>query len=162
MLPLFLSQRAETLDDKMNLSLHSLKHSIPLEDMLTICSIYWFTGTITSSVMMYHNTVDPDTALKQLQDIKVHTPTGIADFPVDVIWSPLPWASNTYKNVIHYHQFQAGGCSDVFNKLTMTSEITGGHFASLEEPVNFSSDLRKFKAAVLKYHREHKTFGNEL
>jgi hypothetical protein len=37
-----------------------------MDDMLTIVSLYWFTNTITSSVMMYHNTVNFETAMKQL------------------------------------------------------------------------------------------------
>jgi hypothetical protein len=100
--------KATSLDDKLDLSLRTLELSIPMDDMLTIVSLYWFTNTITSSVMMYHNTVNFETAMKQLSDIRVHTPVAVADFPVDVIWSPLMWARETYTNIIQYNRFSSG------------------------------------------------------
>jgi hypothetical protein len=100
--------RAESLDDKLNASLRTLSLSIPIDDMLTIISLYWFTNTITSSVMMYHNTINMDTAWKQLANLQVHTPVAIADFCVDIIWTPLLWAKCTYRNIIQYNRFMQG------------------------------------------------------
>ena len=101
-------EKATSMEDKVDLSLHTLALSIPLDEMLTTISLYWFTGSITSSVMMYHNTVNFDTILSDLTKMRITTPCAIADFPVDIIWSPLAWAQHTFTNIIQYSRMPSG------------------------------------------------------
>lgn len=108
------------INDKLNISLHRLENGLSLEDIVTTLSLYWFTDSIESSIMLYHNTMvdNPFQLSKDLLQRKIYTtPVAIADFPMDILWSPLSWAKHRYRNIIRYTRF---------NK--------GGHFAAMEEP----------------------------
>jgi hypothetical protein len=78
----------------------------------------------------------------------------VADYPMDILWSPLSWANGRYKNIVQYTRF-----------------TKGGHFPALEVPDSVVEDLQRFAEklkteqgafpmrppAVDKYHaeREH-------
>lgn len=101
--------KATALEDKLNPELRRLGHGLTIDDMLTTISLYWLSGSMASSIMMYHNSVDLMTAAGELLALRVRTiPCAIADFPVDILWAPLAWAKETYLNIIQYTRFPRG------------------------------------------------------
>ncbi len=94
------------------------------DQLLTNVTLYWVTGTATSSVRLYHEmrTVGRD-ALPQGY---VGVPTGVANFPGEVTRTPRAWAERRY-DVVHW-----------------TEQPRGGHFAAMQEPELFVDDVRTF------------------
>lgn len=93
------------------------------DELLTNISIYWFTGTITSSTRIYYeNSKSP--VEKPISYIDV--PTGAAIFPAEIFVTPRSWAEAAY-DLRHW-----------------TIMDKGGHFAALEQPDLYLNDLRVF------------------
>lgn len=93
------------------------------DDLLTNISIYWFTGTITSSTRIYYENRNTP-AQKPIEYIDV--PTGAAIFPAEIYLAPRAWAEAAY-DLRHW-----------------TVMPRGGHFAALEQPELYLNDLREF------------------
>lgn len=95
--------------------------------LLTIVSLYWFTGTINSSMRLYFErarNLEPFTPGE-----RITVPTGVALFPNELVREahpPREWIERTY-NLEHY-----------------TSYPRGGHFPALEEPQLLAEELRAF------------------
>lgn len=100
-----------------------LDNNFTKDELLTNISIYWFTGTITSSTRIYYENRNTP-AIKPMEYIDV--PTGVALFPAEIYISPRTWAENSY-DLRHY-----------------TVMPRGGHFAALEQPELYLQDLRQF------------------
>jgi pimeloyl-ACP methyl ester carboxylesterase len=93
------------------------------DEILDVVSIYWFTGTIASSMRMYHaHAAIPDSERVR----KVETPSGFLIFPADLVQPPREWLERT-ANVVRY------GVAP-----------RGGHFAAFEEPELYAAELREF------------------
>ncbi|MBI1736603.1 MAG: alpha/beta fold hydrolase [Candidatus Rokubacteria bacterium] len=94
------------------------------DELLTNVMLYWVTGAIGSSFWPYyafhHAAWVPSPAER------VETPTGIADFPCEILRPPRAWAERAY---------------DLRHWTTMPA---GGHFAALEEPDALAADIRAF------------------
>jgi len=101
----------------------NLDNNFSKDELLTNISIYWFTGTITSSTRIYYENQNTP-AIKPLGYIDV--PTGIALFPAEIYVSPRTWAEAAY-DLRHY-----------------TVMPRGGHFAALEQPRLYLEDLQQF------------------
>ena len=93
------------------------------DELLTNVSIYWFTNTITSSTRIYFENRNTP-AEKPMGFINV--PTGAAVFPAELFIVPRAWAEAAY-DLRHW---------------TVMSE--GGHFAALEKPEIYLTDIREF------------------
>ncbi len=93
------------------------------DDLLTNISIYWFTGTITSSTRIYYENRNVP-AEKPIEYIDV--PTGAAIFPAEIYMAPRAWVETAY-DLRHW-----------------TVMPRGGHFAALEQPELYLNDLREF------------------
>jgi pimeloyl-ACP methyl ester carboxylesterase len=94
------------------------------DEMLTNICIYWFTQTIATSMRMYKEDAMAQWSGSQpLQ--KSNVPAGVAVFPREAQF-PKEWAER-FVNVVSY-----------------TKMKEGGHFAALEVPELFASELRKF------------------
>ncbi len=91
--------------------------------MLTNIMIYWVTQTIASSVRMYK--VDAMASYGAPPLKKSTVPAGISLFPREAQF-PKEYAERSV-NVVYYEKMKSGG-----------------HFAALEEPEVFSSELIKF------------------
>jgi len=94
------------------------------DELLTNISVYWFTGTINSSVRLYYETRKGGRA--GFTQGRVELPTGCAIFPKELYKSPRRWAEAHY-NVTHW-----------------TEMPRGGHFAAWEQPQLLAEDLRAF------------------
>ena len=90
--------------------------------VLTQASLYWFTGTISTSFRPYYEYARGLTRRVE----KVDVPTAVAVFPADLTQPPRSWAERTY-NVTRY-----------------TSMPRGGHFAAHEEPELLADDITEF------------------
>ena len=89
--------------------------------LLANITLYWVTGTITSSCRLYWEMERGERV--QPSDV----PTGAALFPGELIRAPRAWAERRYPNIVHWREFERGG-----------------HFAALEVPDLLADDLRGF------------------
>ncbi len=93
------------------------------DEMLTNITLYWVTGTITSSTRIYYESGNtPPT--RRVGYITV--PTAAAMFPKEISFTPRAWAEARY-NIVRW-----------------TLMPRGGHFAALEEPELLVDDVRAF------------------
>ena len=100
-----------------------LEQNFSRDDLLTNISIYWFTGTITSSTRIYYENRNTP-AVKPVGYIDV--PTGVAIFPAEIYLAPRAWVEAAY-DLRHW-----------------TMMPRGGHFAALEQGELYLNDLREF------------------
>ena len=104
-----------------------LEARIPRDFLLTLATLYWVTGTITSSMRDYFDnrwhgiTLGPEDF--------VHSPTAIANFTSQHAFegdAPREWAERLY------------------NIQRWTPMERGGHFAPIEEPMAVARDIAAF------------------
>ncbi|MFG3206530.1 epoxide hydrolase family protein [Streptomyces sp. NPDC048192] len=93
--------------------------------LLTQASLYWFTGTISTSFRPYYEYAHGLTRRVE----RVTVPTAVALFPADLSRPPRSWAERTY-NITRY-----------------THMPRGGHFAAHEEPDLLAHDITEFLRA---------------
>jgi pimeloyl-ACP methyl ester carboxylesterase len=93
--------------------------------MLDDISLYWFTGTATSSARLYwennNNNFNADS--QHTRDISL--PVAVTVFPGEIYRAPKSWAQRAYRNLVYFNEVDRGG-----------------HFAAWEQPELFSSELR--------------------
>ena len=93
------------------------------DEILTNVTIYWLTGTIGSSMRMYH----ANAAIQPAQHARrVEVPSGFLLFPGDIVRAPRAWLERTADLVY------------------VTEPARGGHFAPFEEPELYAQELRAF------------------
>ncbi len=95
------------------------------DELLTNVSIYWFTGTIGSSVRLYYESQrDP---LQLGRDEWILPPAAVATFPKEIAHPPREW------------------CERIFADLRRFNDMPyGGHFAAMETPRELAEDIRGF------------------
>ncbi len=102
--------------------------AIGRDEILTLITLYWVTGTIASSMRLYN---EHRRAKEQLPPGgRVTIPVGFADFPKEILRAPRSWVERAY----HIVQW--------------TSYLKGGHFAALEQPEALAEDIRRFFQSV--------------
>jgi pimeloyl-ACP methyl ester carboxylesterase len=97
------------------------------DELLTNISLYWFTGTINSSMRMYCEGRRDPAALQPGERINV--PTGVSLFPNEYVREshpPREWGERTY-DIRHWARHDRGG-----------------HFPALEEPELLADEIRGF------------------
>jgi pimeloyl-ACP methyl ester carboxylesterase len=100
-----------------------VERSFTKDEILTNVMIYWLTGTIGSSMRMYHaNAAIPPEQLAR----RVEVPSGFSIFQGDVVRPPRAWLERTT------------------NAVRVTEPPRGGHFAPFEEPELYAEELRAF------------------
>ena len=106
-----------------------IRNAVTWDDMLADISLYWFTNTIASSIRFYR-----EYGLAQARGDEpltgITVPTGIAQYPFDIVGCPRAWAERMYP-LVHWYEAPKGG-----------------HFAALEQPVLFAQDLMAFKKVL--------------
>ncbi|QQC87465.1 epoxide hydrolase family protein [Streptomyces alfalfae] len=93
------------------------------DEILTAVMLYWLTGTIGSSMRMYHANAAIDPA--QLAR-RVEVPSGFSLFRGDVVRPPRAWLARTT------------------NLAYVSEPERGGHFAPFEQPERYARELREF------------------
>ena len=104
------------------------ENAISRDRLLTNLSIYWATGTITSSTRLYYEVFR--SSRMDLFTRKVSVPTGVARFPKEIMRFPRKWVEQRY-HVTHWSEMPRGG-----------------HFAAMEQPALFVEDVRRFFRTV--------------
>jgi pimeloyl-ACP methyl ester carboxylesterase len=97
------------------------------DELLTNISLYWFTGTINSSMRMYYEGRRDPAPLAPGERIEV--PTGVSLFPNEYVREshpPREWGERTY-DIRHWARHDRGG-----------------HFPALEEPELLVDEIRRF------------------
>jgi len=89
--------------------------------MLDDVSVYWFTGTATSSARLYWE------SLRDRNSDPIAVPSGISIFPGEIYRPSRRWAERRYTDLRWY---------EVLDR--------GGHFAAYEQPAAFVDQLRGF------------------
>lgn len=93
------------------------------DEVLTLLSTTWFTGTAGSSMRMYH----ANAAIPPAQHARrVEVPSGFSLFPGDILRPPREWLDR------------------VANVVSVTEPPEGGHFAPFETPDLYVQELRDF------------------
>ncbi|MFJ8009488.1 epoxide hydrolase family protein [Streptomyces fagopyri] len=100
-----------------------INRSFTKDEILTNVTLYWLTGTIGSSMRMYHaNSAIPPQQLTR----RVEVPSGFSLFRGDIVRPPRAWLERM-ANVVYLNE-----------------PPRGGHFAPFEEPELYAEELRAF------------------
>ena len=102
------------------------RHAVSWDRMLTNISLYWYTGTIASSIRLYQEHALAESRAAERPG-KVEVPTGVAVYPAEIFRCPRAWAEDRYP-IVHWYEAPRGG-----------------HFAAMEQPELFAADLRAFR-----------------
>ena len=97
-----------------------LERAMPRDRMLDMISVYWFTGTIASSIRSYFEDGGPG---REEQLPAAAVPVGHTAFPAEIIQTPRAWAE------LH------------FDICYWNEAPKGGHFPALEVPDLFADEL---------------------
>lgn len=100
-----------------------LEAVVDRDTLLDNVSVYWFTATGASSARIYWESFP-----RHLGSDPVPVPTGVSLFPREIAPLPRSWAERRFSDIRHWN--------DDLER--------GGHFASLEVPDVFVSELRTF------------------
>ena len=95
------------------------------DELLDNVMVYWLTATATSSARLYWESFRSFGT-----GDRVEIPTGIAEFPKEILRAPRSWCEEFYR-IAHW-----------------TTMPRGGHFAAFEQPDLFVEDVRKFFATL--------------
>lgn len=100
-----------------------VERAFSMDAILTNISIYWFTGTIGSSMRFYReNSLRPN---RFEPGARVLTPMGVASFPQDTM-PPRSWVER------------------VFDVTRWTTMPQGGHLGVMEAPEPLAEEIREF------------------
>jgi pimeloyl-ACP methyl ester carboxylesterase len=94
------------------------------DELLTNISLYWFTGTIHSSMRLYYESSRKPLQLRAGE--RVRAPTAVARFAREAPSPPREWVARGY-DLVRWTEFPKGG-----------------HFAAMEEPELLAADVREF------------------
>jgi microsomal epoxide hydrolase len=97
-----------------------LERSFTKDQLLDNLNVYWLSGTINSSIRLYHESVG------HRRPFAVTVPTGHSRFPAEIFRPPRAWAEQFY-NIVRW-----------------STPARGGHFAAMEVPELFVEELRAF------------------
>lgn len=107
-----------------------IRNVISWDALLTNISLYWFTGTIGSSVRLYRENAIAMASGAEPKIVRTDVPTGAAIYPREMWRPPRSWVERQYK-LVHWYEADKGG-----------------HFAAMEQPELFAKDLWQFNRAV--------------
>lgn len=98
------------------------------DHLCTLATMYWATGTITSSLRLYFEHFNKPWPLEHDRTPVVEAPTGVAVFAKELVFLPRAVAAET-ANLKRWTEFPAGG-----------------HFAPAEQPGPLAADITAFFA----------------
>ncbi|MBV9356616.1 MAG: epoxide hydrolase [Chloroflexi bacterium] len=95
------------------------------DSVLDNITLYWLTGTGTSTSRLYWENSRGVTAAIKQPPPHVSLPVAFTVFPGEIFQAPRHWVKDVYHNLIYFNEVDRGG-----------------HFAAWEEPDLFSEELR--------------------
>ena len=121
----------ERFYDWSDLRTKSLIGAYSKDQLLTNIMIYVMTGSFTTGAWYYRGLME-EGGVQLTEGQRCETPTAFANFPGEALYAapPRSWAERGY------------------NITRWTDMATGGHFAAMEEPDLFVTDLREWAAAL--------------
>ena len=100
--------------------------AISVDHMLDDISLYWLTDTAASSARLYY-----ESFAKDFVRMTLDMPVAVSIFKDDLFVPPKLWGDQTYSKLFYWNEVPKGG-----------------HFAALEQPELFVTELRKSFAQV--------------
>jgi pimeloyl-ACP methyl ester carboxylesterase len=100
--------------------------AISVDRMLDDITLYWLTDTAASSARVYFESFAKDFAR-----MSIDLPVAVSIFKGDFFTPPKAWGDQTYSKLFYWNEVPKGG-----------------HFAALEQPELFVTELRKSFAQV--------------
>jgi pimeloyl-ACP methyl ester carboxylesterase len=97
--------------------------ALGIDRLLDDVSVYWFTGTATSSARMYWEMA----RAPEERAPRVDVPAGVSVFPHEIFLPPRAWAERQLTDL-----------------RTWREHDSGGHFAAMERPAELVADVREF------------------
>jgi hypothetical protein len=94
---------------------------LSFDDVLDDITLYWLTGTATSSARLYWESWDKDWGFTKLD-----LPVGCSIFPGEIFKAPRVWGERAYSNLFYWNELERGG-----------------HFAAYEQPELFTQEIRR-------------------
>ena len=121
----------ERFYDWSDLRTKSLIGAYSKDQLLTNIMIYVMTGSFTTGAWYYRGLME-EGGVQLTEGQRCETPTAFANFPGEALYAapPRSWAERGY------------------NITRWTDMATGGHFAAMEEPDLFVTDLREWAASL--------------
>ncbi|MNR82756.1 Haloalkane dehalogenase [compost metagenome] len=95
------------------------------DEMLDDISLYWYTKTATSSAQLYWENNNNNFNAVEQKTAEIAIPVAVTVFPGEIYRAPKSWTQRAYRNLIYFNEVDKGG-----------------HFASWEQPLLFSVELR--------------------
>jgi len=90
------------------------------DDILDNITLYWLTGTATSSARLYW-----ESKLAFFAPKGITIPVAVSAFPDELYQAPKSWTEQAYPKLIYYNRLEKGG-----------------HFAAWEQPKIFAEEMR--------------------
>ena len=97
--------------------------ALGIDRLLDDISVYWFTGTATSSARMYWEMA----RAPEERAPRVPVPSGVSVFPYEIFQPPREWAEQQLTDLRSWSEHDRGG-----------------HFAAMERPDALVADVREF------------------
>lgn len=125
----------------------------PLETILEMISLYWFTDTISRSLYPYRSLVASFQGSKEAWSIiSLTKPYGYSCFYKENAFLPKAWAK-VYPNIAFYGPHE--DVSTIFCLFQLSSQANnnhtqGGHFVAMEQPETLLHDIEDFIKAHVK------------
>ena len=104
-----------------------LRNAVSWDALLTNVSLFWFTGTVASSLRLYREQTLADGGNTMPRLGRLQIPVGAALYPGEIFRSPRAWAERRY-SIAHWYEAPRGG-----------------HFAAMEQPQLFAEDFWAFR-----------------
>ena len=95
------------------------ENALSIDEMLDNITLYWLTGTATSSARLYWESFGSFNAGP------VTIPVGCSIFPREFLRASRRWAQKRFSNLVHWNELDRGG-----------------HFAAFEQPELFTDEVR--------------------
>ena len=97
--------------------------ALGIDRLLDDVSVYWFTGTATSSARMYWEMAQAP----QEREPRVDVPVGVSMFSHEIFVPPRSWAERQFTDLRFWRE-----------------HADGGHFAAMERPDELVADVQEF------------------
>jgi pimeloyl-ACP methyl ester carboxylesterase len=95
--------------------------AVSRDELLDNVMFYWLNATGASSARLYWE------SFNAFGGVTVSIPTGVSQFPKEIITAPRAWAEHAYTDIRYWNELDRGG-----------------HFAAFEEPDLFVNEIRAF------------------
>ena len=96
------------------------------DQVLDIITLYWLTNTATSSARLYW-----ESYRNGFFAVPLELPVGCSIFAEEIYRAPRSWAQDCMKNLVYWNELDRGG-----------------HFAAMEQPALFVSEVRAWARCV--------------